>query len=85
MDDEQAAARALGLAQIPTGVGYENSLLDLPRPATTADVPRQFLIYYRGGAGFKELIEIARDGDHLDWLWAALESAPGQTFHRAAS
>ena len=32
-----------------------------------------------------QLIEIARDGDHLDWLWSALESAPGQTFHRAAS
>ena len=40
-------------------------------------MPRQFLFYSRGGAGFKELIEIARDGDHLDWLWTALESAPG--------
>ena len=86
MDDEQAAARALGLVQIPTGVGYEAALLDLPRPTDEAeDVPRQFLFYSRGGAGFKELIEIARAGDHLDWLWSALESAPGQTFHRAAS
>ncbi len=85
MDDEQAAARALGLVQIPTGVGYEQALLDLPRPTDDAeDVARQFLFYSRGGAGFKELIEIARDGDHLDWLWTALESAPGQTFHRAA-
>ena len=86
MDDEQAAARALGLVQIPTGVGYEQALLDLPRPTDDQeDVPRQFLFYSRGGAGFKELIEIARDGDHLDWLWSALESAPGQSFHRAAS
>jgi len=86
MDDEQAAARALGLVQIPTGVGYEQALLDLPRPTDEAeDVPRQFLFYSRGGAGFKELIEIARVGEHLDWLWSALESAPGQTFHRAAS
>jgi len=86
MDDEQASARALGLVQIPTGVGYEQALLDLPRPTDDQeDVPRQFLFYSRGGAGFKELIEIARAGDHLDWLWAALESAPGQTFHRAAS
>ena len=86
MDDEHAAARALGLVQIPTGVGYEQALLDLPRPTDDQeDVPRQFLFYSRGGTGFKELIEIARAGDHLDWLWAALESAPGQTFHRAAS
>ena len=40
MDDEQAAARALGLVQIPTGVGYEQALLDLPRPTDEAeDVP----------------------------------------------
>src|SRR5690242_955212 len=36
MDDEQAAARALGLVQIPTGVGYEQALLDLPRPTDDA-------------------------------------------------
>ena len=56
--------------------------LSYPTLQTTG---RQYLFYSRGGAGCKELIEIARDGDHLDWLWSALESAPGQTFHRAAS
>jgi hypothetical protein len=81
MDDLDAAARALRIAQIPTGVGYENSLLDLPKPTDdNPDVPRQFLMYNRGGTGFKEIITVSRAGVHTDWIWQALESAPGQQF-----
>ena len=81
MDDLDAAGRALRIAQIPTGVGYENSLLDLPKPTDEdPDVPRQFLMYNRGGNGFKEIITVSRAGDHTDWIWQALESAPGQQF-----
>lgn len=81
MDDLDAAGRALRIAQIPTGVGYENSLLDLPKPTDdNPDVPRQFLMYNRGGTGFKEIITVSRAGAHTDWIWQALESAPGQQF-----
>ena len=63
MDDLDAAGRALRIAQIPTGVGYENSLLDLPKPTDdNPDVPRQFLMYNRGGTGFKEIITVSRAG-----------------------
>jgi len=84
MDDLESAGRALRIAQIPTGVGYENSLLDLPKPSDEfPDVPRQFLMYNRGGNGFKEIITVSRTGSHTthtDWIWEALESAPGQQF-----
>ena len=84
MDDLESAGRALRIAQIPTGVGYENSLLDLPKPSDEfPDVPRQFLMNNRGGNGFKEIITVSRTGSHTthtDWIWEALESAPGQQF-----
>ena len=64
-DDLESAGRALRIAQIPTGVGYENSLLDLPKPSDEfPDVPRQFLMYNRGGNGFKEIITVSRTGSH---------------------
>lgn len=86
MDDLEAAGRALRIAQIPTGVDYENSLLDLPKPTLeNPDVPRQFLFYNRGGAGFKEIITVTRHGQHTQWIWDALESAPGQKFIKAVA
>lgn len=81
MDDLDAASRALRLIQVPVGVGYENTLMDMPRPTDeNPDVPRQFLFYNRGGAGFREVITVNREGSHTDWLWSALESAPRQEY-----
>lgn len=86
MDDAEAASRALRVAQIPTGVDYENSLLDMPRPTLdNPDVPRQFLFYNRGGEGFKEVITVTQNGDHTRWIYDALESAPGQQMGKAAA
>jgi len=85
MDDLEAASRALRIAQIPVGVGYEQSLLDLPRPDDDhPDMPRQFLFYNRGGTGFKEIITISRAGRHTEWIWNALESSPSQQFTGSA-
>ena len=86
MDDAEAAGRALRMAQVPIGVGYENTLLDMPKPTDEfPDVPRRFLFYNRGGAGFKEIITVTRAGEHTDWMWEALESAPGQEYVGAAA
>lgn len=81
MDDLDASSRALRLIQVPMGVGYENTLMDMPRPTDeNPDVPRQFLFYNRGGNGFREVITVSREGAHTDWLWTALESAPRQEY-----
>jgi len=86
MDDKDAAARALRIAQIPAGQDYEHTLLDFPKPTLDApEVPRQFLFYSRGGEGFKEVITVSRDGDHTAWIWEALESSPGQQFTKQAA
>ena len=82
MDDEQAAARALRPGADP----HRRRLRDrrcwtCPAPPTTARTCRGSSCSTPAAApASRRLIEIARAGDHLDWLWPRWNPPPGRQF-----